>query len=204
MSNGTSLIGHIVALSTRHPAIVVLVTALMTAGAGTYAARHFAMTANTADLMSPKLEWRQRDIELKAAFRQLDSLAMVVLDGKTPELADIAATRLTDALKAKPRLFKTVQQPQGGPFFERNGLLLQSLAEVRATTEGLVRAQPLLGSLAADPSLRGVLGALSGSLQGVKHGQMKLSDLEPEMAALADAFEKTVAGQPAYFTWRNS
>ncbi len=94
-----------------------------------------------------------------------------------------------------------MQQPQGGPFFERNGLLLLPLAEVRGTTEGLARAQPLLASLAADPSLRGVLAALSSSLQGVKYGQMKLGDIQPEMAALAETFEKTVAGQPAFFSW---
>jgi hypothetical protein len=26
-------------------------------------ARHFTMTANTEDLISPRLEWRQRDLE---------------------------------------------------------------------------------------------------------------------------------------------
>lgn len=202
MSPGSSLIGRIVAVSTRHPLIVVLVAALLTAGAGTYAARHFAMTANTGDLISPKLEWRQRDLEFQAAFPQLESLTMVVVDGKTPELADSAAARLADALKTRPQLFKTVQQPQGGPFFDRNGLLLLPLAEVRATTEALARAQPLLAQLAADPSLRGVLAALSNSLQGVRHGMVKLADIEPEVTALAEAVEKTAAGQPAFFSWR--
>ncbi len=201
MSTGTPLIGRIVAVSTRHPVIVVLVATLLTAGAAMYAVRHFAMTANTDDLMSPKLEWRQRDFDFQAAFPQLDNLTIVVVDGKTPELAGSAAARLADALRSKPQLFKTVQQPEGGPFFDRNGLLLLPLEEVRATTEGLVRAQPLLASLAADPSLRGVLAALSSSLQGVKYGQMKLDDIEPEMTALADTFEKVGAGQPAFFSW---
>src|SRR5207249_10143150 len=81
----------------------------------------------------------------------------------------IAAAQLADALKSKPQLFKTVQQPQRGPFFDRNGLLLP-LAEFRATGEGLARAQPLLASLAADPSFGGVLATLSNSLQDVKYG----------------------------------
>jgi len=202
LSTGTPLIGSIVAVSTRHPVIVVLVAVLLTAGAGIYAARHFAMTANTEDLISPKLEWRQRDIEFKAAFPQLDSLTMVVVDGKTPELADSAAARLSDALTSKPQLFRTVRQPQGGTFFERNGLLLPPLAEVRTATQGLTRAQPMLASLAADPSLRGVLASLSNSLQGIKYGQLKLANIEPEMTALAETFEKTAAGQSAFFSWR--
>ena len=116
------------------------------------------MTANTEELISHKIEWRQRVLDFQAAFPQLEGLTVVVIDGKTPELADRAAERLVDDLRSKPHLFKTVEQPQGGPFFAQNGLLLLPLVEVRATTESLTRAQPILASLAADPSLRGVLG----------------------------------------------
>jgi len=76
LSTDTPLIGRIVAVSTRHPAIVVLVAALLTPGAGMYAARHFTMTANTEDLISPRLEWRRRDLEFQAAFPQLGRLTM--------------------------------------------------------------------------------------------------------------------------------
>jgi hopanoid biosynthesis associated RND transporter like protein HpnN len=202
LSIGIPLIGRIVAVSTRHPVIVMLVAALMTVAAGTYAARHFTLTANTEELISPKIEWRQRILDFQAAFPQLEGLTVVVVDGRTPELADHGAAQLTAALRTKPQLFKTVEQPQGGPFFAQNGLLLQPLAEVRSTTESLTRAQPLLASLAADPSLRGVLVTLSASLQGVKHGQTKLADIEPEMAALARTFERTAAGQPAFLSWQ--
>jgi len=202
LSTPIPLIGRIVAVSTRRPAIVVLVAALLTAVAGVYAARHFTMTANTEELISPRIDWRQRVLDFQAAFPQLGGLTMVVVDGKTPELADRAAARLTEALRAKPHLFKSVEQPQGGPFFAQNGLLLPPLAEVRARTEGLARAQPMLAALAADPSLRGVLATLSGGLQGVKYGQVKLADLEPTMTALAETFEKVAAGQPAFLSWR--
>jgi uncharacterized protein len=201
LSIGIPLIGRIVAVSTRHPVIVVLVAALMTAAAGTYAARHFTLTTNTEELISAQIEWRQRGLNFQAAFPQLEGLTLVVIDGRTPELADRGAARLTDALRTKPRLFKTVEQPQGGPFFTQNGLLLLPLAEVRTTTESLTHAQPLLASLAADPSLRGVLATLSASLQGVKHGQAKLADIEPEMTALARTFERVAARQPAFLSW---
>ena len=74
MSTGTPLIGRIVAVSTRHPVIVVLVAALLAAAAAIYAARHFAMTANAEDLISPKLEWRHRDAEFHVAFPQLAAI----------------------------------------------------------------------------------------------------------------------------------
>ncbi len=202
MSTRASLIGRVVAASTRHPVVVLLLAVVLTGAALVYTAQHFAMTANTAELISTKLEWRQKELAFEAAFPQLENLTMVVVDGATPELADAAARRLAAALLEKPSLFRTVRRPDGGAFFDRNGLLLLALDEVAATTKGLMRAQPLLAPLAADPSLRGVLTSISNTLQGIKQGQATLHDIEPAMMALAETFEKAAAGQPAFFSWR--
>jgi hopanoid biosynthesis associated RND transporter like protein HpnN len=182
--------------------IVLLLAVVLTAAALLYTAQHFALNANTTDLISTKLKWRQQELAFEAAFPQFNNLTMVVVDGATPELADGAARRLAASLQERPKLFHTVRRPDGGPFFERNGLLLLPLDEVAATTTGLVRAQPLLAPIAADPSLRGVLTAISNMLEGIKRGQGTLRDIEPAMTTLAETFEKAVAGQPAFFSWR--
>ena len=202
MSVRASLIGRVVAAATRRPMLVLLLAVVLTGAALVYTAQHFAMTANTEELISKKLKWRQQGLAFDAAFPQFDNLTMVVVDGATPELADAAAGRLADALRGKSGLFHTVHRPDGGAFFDRNGLLLRPLEDVAATTEGLKRAQPMLAALAADPSLRGVLSAISNVLQGVKYGQAKLHDIEPAMTALAETFEKVAAGEPAFFSWR--
>jgi uncharacterized protein len=198
----TSLIGGIVAASTRFPLIVLLLAVGLTAGGLLYAVRHFAMTADTAQLISTKLTWRQRELAFSAAFPQLDNLTMIVVDGATPELADAAAARLAAGLRQKPALFRTVQRPDGGPFFDRNGLLLLPLPEVAATTRGLVQAKSIIGLVAGDPSLRGVLAALASTLEGIEHGQLTLKDIEPVTTALAGTFESALAGRPAFFSWR--
>jgi hopanoid biosynthesis associated RND transporter like protein HpnN len=198
----TSLIGRVVAASTRHPVTVLLLGVVLTGAALVYTAQHFALTADTSELISTKLKWRQNELAFDRAFPQFNNLTMIVVDGATPELADAAATRLTAALQAKPELFKAVRRPDGGAFFDRNGLLLLPLDEVAAATQGLTRARPMLASLAADPSLRGVLATISNALEGIKYGQATLHDVEPAMTALADTFEKAAAGQPAFFSWR--
>jgi hypothetical protein len=196
------LIGRVVAASTRHPLIVFLLAVLLTAAALLYTARHFAMTADTSELISTKLKWRQHELAFDRAFPQFSNLTIIVVDGATPELADAAAAKLTAALQDKPERFKAVRRPDGGAFFDSNGLMLLSLDEVAATTQGLMRARPMLAALAADASLRGVLGMISNTLEGIKHGQATLHDIEPAMSALAAAFEKAVAGEPAFFSWR--
>jgi uncharacterized protein len=197
-----SLIGRVVAASTRHPLIVLLAAVVLTTAAVVYLGGHFNMTADTARLISPKLEWRHREIVFEKAFPQLQNLTMIVVDGATPELADDAAKRLAAALQERPDLFHNVRRPDGGPFFERNGLMLLSTDDVESATASLMRVQPILSALANDPSLRGVLKMLSFILLGVHSGEAKLQDIEPQMTALASTFEKVAAGQPAFYSWR--
>ena len=202
MSTRTSLIGRTVAASARYPWIVLLLVTALTLAALVYTAKNFAMTADAGQLISQRLEWRQREIAFDSAFPRLVDLTIVVVDGATPELADDAARRLIAALKDRRDLFRTVRWPTGGPFFEREGLLFLSLADARAATDGLVKAAPLLVRLRADQSLRGVLAVLSEMLKGVKNGEASLQDIEPAMTAFSETFEDAVAGRPAFFSWR--
>jgi uncharacterized protein len=202
VSTRTSLIGRTVAASARYPWIVLLLVTALTLAALVYTAKNFAMTADAGQLISQRLDWRQREIAFDSAFPRLVDLTIVVVDGATPELADDAARRLIAALKGRRDLFRTVRWPTGGPFFEREGLLFLSLADARAATDGLVKAAPLLVRLRADQSLRGVLAVLSEMLKGVKNGEASLQDIEPAMAAFSETFEDAVAGRPAFFSWR--
>ena len=95
-----------------------------------------------------------------------------------------------------------ISRVDGGEFFERNGILFRSLDEVRRDTADMISAQPFLGTLAADPTLRGVLRTLSQSLEGVRVGKAELDDLRPALAAIADALEALANGKPAAFSWR--
>src|SRR5262249_49130620 len=119
----TLWIGRVVAASARHPFIVLLLSLGLTAVALGYSARHFAMTTDTAQLISSKDAWRQHELAYEKAFPSLQWLTIVVIDGATPELAEDAAKRLSSALAARSALFHNVRRPDGGPFFDRNGLL---------------------------------------------------------------------------------
>jgi hypothetical protein len=196
------LIGRTVAVSSRHPWIVLFLAGVLTLAALHFTARNFAMTADPGQLISQRLDWRQRELVFNAAFPQLTDLTLVVVDGATPELGDDAARRLMATLKDRRDLFHTVRWPDGGSFFEREGLLFLSLDDVRTATDGLVKAAPMLVRLKADQSLRGVLVALSDMLSAVKSGEASLQDIEPALTDFSETFEDAVAGRPAYFSWR--
>ena len=77
-----------------------------------------------------------------------------------------------------------------------------SQAELDKTTEQLAQQQGLLGPLAADPSLRGVMRVLTLGARGVKSGDAKLEDLEKPMGQIDGTLQKVLAGKPARMSWQ--
>ena len=153
-------------------------------------------------LISPNLDWRQRERQFDAAFPQHTDTIDIVIDGTTPELAEKAAQDLAAALsKAKPQPFEIVRRRDGGAFFEKNGLLYLSLDEVRQTTESLIRAQPVLGTLTADPTLNGLAKALSFIPLGINEGRATWKDYEKPLTVLANAIDDLLAGKSTAFSW---
>jgi hypothetical protein len=202
LSQGPSLIAALVDRACRYAVAVVLLAAVLGAAALVYTATHFSIDTDATKLLSPDLPWRQREQVYDAAFPQQSNVIAIVIDGRTAELAERAAAGLAEKLREDPKLFPYVNRPDGGPFFDRNGLLFLPVEEVRATMQQFIAAQPLLGTLAADPSLRGVMDALGLALQGVAHGETRLDDLARPLASLASTLKAVAAGQPAFLSWR--
>jgi hopanoid biosynthesis associated RND transporter like protein HpnN len=197
-----SLIARLVAACRDRAVLVVALTLGLGLVAGGYAVTHFALTTDTDALISPKLAWRQEETVYDKLFPQHGGEIDVVIDGATPELAQQAAEDMTARLSARTDLFTHVEQAGGGDFFDREGLLYLSLADVKSATAQMEQAAPFLGPMAADPSLRGVMTGLSTALQGVGSGQASLKDLDHPMVGLAGALEKARAGRPALFSWQ--
>ncbi len=191
-----------VAFSTRHPVLVAVAVVLLCALSGWYVSGHFRMTTKTDELMAADVGYIQRNHEMKRAFPQTADLLVVVIDGKTRELAETAAEKLAAKLALNTADFLGVRRPDGGAFFARAGLLYGSLEDTQKATDAMVAAQPFLGTLAYDPSLRGVMAVFDTTLLGVRGGETGFAQLEKPLASLAEALDKVNAGEPAYFSWQ--
>jgi hypothetical protein len=194
---------RIVGACARHALLVIGVALVLCAGAFAYSATHIAIDTDSTKLISSELPWRQREIVFDAAFPHRVDLIAVVIDGATPELAEAAAAAITQRLSAQTQVVRAVWRPDGGPYFDRVGLLFESAFELARTTEQLIAAQPLLGMLAADPSLRGLMDALARSVEGVRDDRGKLAQLAHPLTRLADTFDAIEASQTASYSWRN-
>jgi len=198
----TRVIVAIVVASSRHAIPVLLLGALLAIAAGWYAANHFAITTDTNEFISPSLPWRQRLIAFDKAFPQRTDSIVIVIDGKTPESAEAAAAQIAARLEARPDLYKSVERPDGGPYFNKAGLLFLPVEDVKQSMGELMRAQPFIAALASDRSLRGIMDAFGFVNRGVRAKAGTLEDFDRPIASFSGALEKILAGQNPFFSWR--
>ncbi len=191
---------HLVAFCAARAWLAAALAMILGAGAIGFTVSHFSLSSDTEGMISPKLAWRQREVAFNHLFKSEGGKIVVVIDGATPELAEEASAALTARLSARPDLFRHVQRPAA--FFQREGLLYEPLDEVKSQLGQLISAQPFLGPLAADPSLRGMAATLSTAVKGVTAGQATLADLARPIDAMAGALDRIRAGKPAVFSWR--
>lgn len=197
-----SPVARVVAASLRHARLTVILAALITGAALLFVSQRFAMTTDTAALISANVDWRRNEIAMDTAFPQLRDAMVIVIDGATPELAEDAAARLTQRLAGDSAHFRRVMRPDGGEFLARAGLLFASADEVKRTTQAMIDAQPLLGPLAADPSLRGVAGVTGMLAEGLDSGMVTPATVAAPFRALTRATDSVLAGHGEPFSWQ--
>jgi len=149
-----------------------------------YAVRHLSVSTDTSSLVSEHLPYRQVYNEYRRVVPEGDEL-VVLVEGRTPGLADRATRRLVEALSGQDDVFESVYAPGLGPFFERTALLYLPLDSVETLVERVEAAAPLLRTLDADPTLAGLSAALDEALAADPAGRSASDrDLAPVLALL--------------------
>lgn len=197
-----SKLAAIARLSSRHALWVVLVGLILGLGSAAYTARHLGIDTNTDDLFSSSLPWRQAQEAMNKDFPQYNDLLVGVIQAKTPEEADETAAAIARAAAADPAHFKTVRRPDALPFYKTEGLLFLSQKDLEALLNQLVQAQPFIGQLAADPSMRGLLTAIGLIGQGAAQGQVDLSGYKTALDGFDRGLAEAASGHPEPVSWQ--
>ncbi len=181
-------------------AILAIVGAV---AAGIYAARTVKINSDTADMLSAELDFRRLNIELRRTFPRQARDLVVVIDGVTPEQAERAAALMREEIARRPDLFRAAFHPQGDPFFRRNGLLLLPVEELEETADRILAAQPFLGTVWQDRSIRGLADMLSLAVEkrteeGGESGLRGLGDALDRIAAVVSAEARN---EPGTLSW---
>jgi hopanoid biosynthesis associated RND transporter like protein HpnN len=198
----SSFVARLVDFSHRFALALVLLALLTSLSLGWYVMTHFKINTDITQLISADLDWRIRDAAVERGFPQKSDLLVVVVDGDTLDTIETAAEALTLKLRAMPERFSQVVRPDKIPFFQKNGLLFLSKDEIGTILDQMIQAQPILGILAGDPSLRGFFGMINLMLQGVERGETDLKQLAAPFNTIADTIEANVAGLDKPLAWQ--
>jgi hopanoid biosynthesis associated RND transporter like protein HpnN len=200
MKTITTFVVRAIAVCIHYPRWVIAAAVLIAVVSTWYAATHFSMTTDINQLLSGNSPARQRELAFEKAFPQFDTI-IVVVDAPTPELVQAATGALAAQLSQKKDQFRSVEEPQGGPFLSQNGLLFVPTEQLGQQTQMLSQAQRLIQVLAADPSLRGALRALQYGLLGVQSGKLKLDEMQWPLKLAANTVDEVNANRLATFSW---
>jgi len=196
------IIARVVGWSRAHAIFVVAAALVLAIGAGFYSANRIAVDTDLDKLISPNLPWRKLSAAMDKAFPQKNDLLVIVVDGKTPDQAEDASLALAARLRTEPAMFHDVRVPDLNGFFRRNGLLFLPKAQLQDYANQMIAAQPFLGSLAADPSLRAVFGVIQLMAQGVQQGAVPPRDIATALNAVQRAATSALAGKYDPLSWQ--
>lgn len=199
----TNCILHLVAFCRRFALFVVVLLLSASIGLGFFIVNNIAINTDIDQLMATDLVWRQQEKKIAQAFPQNTDRLVIVLDSKDPDLAENAANKLSSELQKRKELFKRVSRPDAYPYFLKNGLLFLSEKELSDILDVIIKAQPMLGSLSADPSLRGLFRTMNLAIEGLKHGEAKYEDLAPSFSIIAQTLESNLAGKSVLLPWQS-
>ncbi len=185
----------------RHPWLVILMFIIGCGLTLRYTMEHLKVNTNTADMISLELPFQKNRIALEQAFPQDIGTALLLVEGSTPEATTAAVRKIAALARADTAHFSSVYVPDESPFFARNGLLYMSLDDLDQLTGQLANAQPFIGRLAEDNSLRGLFRIVGEALSEAGNSGFTL-DLDPLLSKLGEAVAAATAGRPYEVSWR--
>jgi hopanoid biosynthesis associated RND transporter like protein HpnN len=186
----------------RYAALVVLGGFLLAGFSAWFASGHLGVSTDTDLMFAPSLKWRQRAAEMDKAFPQFRDLLVAVIDAREPEQADAAAAELAAKLAGDTVHFASVRRPDALPFFHKEGFLFLEPKQLTALMDQTIDAQPFLGQLVADPSIRGLFAALSLLGMGASRGEADLTPYLPAIGGFHTAMAGVLAGKPEPLSWQ--
>lgn len=188
----------LVVWSAQHARLVTALSFALLVPLAGYAWTHLRVDADTRNLVSDRLPWRQASAELGRTFPHLLDDMQVVIDARSPEIAAEAQRRIAEDLAERTEVFSVVYAPGADDFFERHGLLFSSPEDLEELRRRMAEYRTLWTGLEESPTLSGFASALHLLSSADSTGQQIL---EPFLLATAGAFYSSRSGNYYSFPW---
>lgn len=183
------------------PWMVSGIVLMLVAASAAVSVRNLSINTDNLDMISREAPFRKANLEFREAFPWYGNQLAVVIDAPAPELAEIEAARLAEAMTARPDLFEHVQAMGIDPFLRQHGLLFMDTARLQDLLDRLAEAQGLLAALAEKPDLTGLLGMLELAIERADPESEQTRQLAEVVETLARMAEGDPDAPPV-LSWR--
>jgi hypothetical protein len=195
-------VAALIRLVLKAPLLVVLVLLAATAVLGVFTLRNVSINTDATEMLSPELEFRRNFEAYRRAFPIFANNIAIVVDADDPDRVEDGAEALYLRLQQDRYRFHHVFYPQGDRFFRQNGLLYLSTKELQTLATRLSEAQPLLSTLARDPSLRGLFEVLGLAVDTLGTADGQPQQMVRVLSRVSAVIEARDADRPRSLSWK--
>jgi hopanoid biosynthesis associated RND transporter like protein HpnN len=196
-----NVLTRLVGFSIRHAIALVLIVTFVSVLMLRYTVAHISINTDTQTMLDPNLPFRKASEQFAKAFPNLSGEVVVIVESAHAGDAEDAAAQLATDLRQHSNIVQSVYQPGAGEYFDTHGLLYLSSNELWDLDERLADAEPMLGAMARDPSLRGLLDTMSKAFTDSDGGHEQL--LTKMFDRVSGVLEKQLEGKPEAVHWRD-
>jgi len=183
-------------MSARNPLRALGISALIAALSIVGSLRHLTIETDTYALLPENVPFLTYYNAYKERFSYDRRTNIIVIDGPSPEAAEVAQIALRDRLSQEGPVFNAVRAPGSDGFTRQNAALYMGTDQLENTVDRLAEAAPALEILASDPSLRGLAELFSLAEDA---GATDQSDRIAQL--LRKAVEETLRDDPNSVSW---
>jgi hopanoid biosynthesis associated RND transporter like protein HpnN len=196
------LLAAVVSLSQRNAILVVIAAALLAALSIGVSSQKLGINTDTNLMFPESLPWRANQLAFNRDFPQVTNLIVAVIDAQIPEEAEQTAAALAAALAGDTEHFAQIRRPDSSPFLDREGLMLIDTKQLGDTLDTIIKAQPFLGEMTADPTARGLFAALGLVGKGAARDDAAAVAFRPALENFHETLSGVLDGQPKPLSWQ--
>lgn len=197
----STLTSRLNAFCGRHVALVLTIFTLLCVGSAWLSLTHLGITTETDKLFADTLPWKQKNHQIESLFPGEKNTLVAIISAATPEEGRETANELTERLSKDTTHFDRVDQPDANPFYTRNAFLFIDTKQLDTLLDSTISAQPFLGTLAADPSARGLFGTFGLMAKAIRTGQPIPASFNTALDGLTHTLEEGLAGHATPLSW---
>lgn len=191
----SQFISRLNGFSVRHIPLTLIIFLILCCGAGWLSAHKLGITTETDKLFADSLPWKQRNLYIEKRFPNDKDTLVAIIKAKTPEEGEETAHALALKLKQDHKNFTSIDEPSANIFYQKNAFLFIDKKQLEPLLDQTISAQPFLGTLAADPSARGLFGMFGLISLGITHGHALPENFNTALNTLSTTLDKASRGE---------